>query len=108
MSYKLYDHTYNNPLARTRNAIDGVHVNNAFSYWNNVHYEGDKNPIFSSAIFKENVEVLSKPWRLRRRRRRRRQRRAKTLIFSNIFVITEDIELKLRVVVRYQKGDPYY
>ena len=27
-----YDHTYNNTLARTRNVIDNVRVNNAFSY----------------------------------------------------------------------------
>ena len=32
---------------------------------------------------------------------------AKTLTFSNISVITEDIYLKLRVVVHYQKGNPY-
>ena len=29
----------------------------------------------------------------------------KTLTFSNISVITEDIYLKLRVVARYQKGN---
>ena len=29
----------------------------------------------------------------------------KTLTFSNISVITEDIYLKLRVVVQYQKGN---
>ena len=49
----------------------------------------------SSAVFEENVEVLSLPWR---------RRRAKTLTFSNISVITEDIYLKLRVVVHYQRG----
>ena len=43
-------------------------------------------PFFSSAVFEENVKVLS---------------------FSNISVITEDIYLKLRVVVHYQKGNPY-
>ena len=32
---------------------------------------------------------------------------AKTLTFSNIFVITEDIYLKLIVVVNYQKGNLY-
>ena len=32
---------------------------------------------------------------------------AKTLTFSNISVITEDIYLKLRIVVHYQKGNPY-
>ena len=31
----------------------------------------------------------------------------KTLKFSNISVITEDIYLKLRVVVHYQKMNPY-
>ena len=30
----------------------------------------------------------------------------KTLTFSNISVITEDIYLKLRVAVHYQKGEP--
>ena len=33
--------------------------------------------------------------------------RAKTLTFSNISIITEDIYLKLRVDVHYQKGNPY-
>ena len=33
--------------------------------------------------------------------RRRRRRRAKTLTFSNISVIIEDIYLKLRIVVHY-------
>ena len=58
--------------------------------------------VFSLAVFKENVEVLSKPWH------RQRQRRAKTLTFSNISVITEDIYLKLRIVVHYQKVNPYH
>ena len=31
---------------------------------------------------------------------------AKTLTFSNISVITEDIYLKLRLVVDYPKGEP--
>ena len=35
------------------------------------------------------------------------QCRAKTLTFSSISVITVDIYLKLRIVVHYQKGDPY-
>ena len=39
--------------------------------------------------------------------RRRRRRRAKTLTFSNISGITEDIYLKLRIVVHYQKRNPY-
>ena len=33
--------------------------------------------------------------------------RAKTLTSSNISVISEDIYFKLRVVVHYQKGNPY-
>ena len=32
---------------------------------------------------------------------------AKTLTFSDISLITEDIYLKLRIVVHYQKGNPY-
>ena len=32
-SYKSYDHTCNNTLARRCNAIDNVRVNNAFSCW---------------------------------------------------------------------------
>ena len=35
------------------------------------------------------------------------RRHAKTLTFSSISVITEDIYLKLRVVVHYQMGNPY-
>ena len=35
------------------------------------------------------------------------RRRAKTLTFSNISVITEDIYLKLRIVVHYQKGNQF-
>ena len=54
----------------------------------------------SSAVFEENVALLSQPWR------RRLRHRAKTLTFSNISVIIEDIYLKLRVVVHYQKGEP--
>ena len=57
--------------------------------------------IFSLAVFEENIEVLSSPWRQLGRCH------AKTLTFSNISVITEDIYLKLRVVVHYQKGNPY-
>ena len=34
-------------------------------------------------------------------------RHAKTLTFYNISVITEDMYLKLRVVVHYQKGNLY-
>ena len=39
---KSYDHMCNNALARTRNGIDNVRVNNAFSYWNKGHFEGNK------------------------------------------------------------------
>ena len=35
----MYDHTCKNTLARMRNVIDNVRVNNAFS-----HFEGDKIP----------------------------------------------------------------
>ena len=59
--------------------------------------------LFISTVFEENVEVLSYPWH-RRRRRRLRRRGANTLTFSNI---SEDIYLKLRIVVHYQKGNPY-
>ena len=38
--------------------------------------------------------------------RRRRRRRAKTLTFSNISVIIEDIYLKLGVVFSLSKGEP--
>ena len=40
--HKSYDHPCNNTLARTRNVVDNVRVNDAFSYCNNVHIEGDK------------------------------------------------------------------
>ena len=40
-----HDHACNNiQYARTRNVIYNVHVNNAFSEWNNVNFEGDKFP----------------------------------------------------------------
>ena len=45
VSYNSYDHTCNNTLPHTRNVIDNVRVNNAFSYRNNVHFEGDKIPL---------------------------------------------------------------
>ena len=61
--------------------------------------------IFSSAVFQENDEILSEPWRLWGRGRRRRC--AKTLTLSNFAVITEDIYLKLGVVVHYQKRNSY-
>ena len=57
--------------------------------------------IFSFAVFKEKVELLSEPWQ---RRRRCRPRCAKTLTFSNISDITEDIYLKLRLVVHIKRG----
>ena len=53
--------------------------------------------IFSSAVFKESIKILSQPCH--------RRGHAKTLTFSNISVITEDIYLKLRQVVSYQKGN---
>ena len=60
---------------------------------------------FSSAVFEENDEVLSQLWR--RLHLRRRRRRAKTWTFCNISVITEDIYLKLGLVVHYEKGNSY-
>lgn len=33
-----------NTLARKRNVIDNIYVSNAFSYKNNIYFEGDKNP----------------------------------------------------------------
>ena len=57
--------------------------------------------IFSSAAFDENFKVLSQPCCLLR------WRHVKTLTFSNISVITEDIYLKLRLVVYLlSKGEP--
>ena len=35
---KSYAHMCNNSFARTRNVIDNVHANIAFSYQNNVHF----------------------------------------------------------------------
>ena len=59
--------------------------------------------LFISTLMSSAVsEVLSQPWR-----RLLRRRRAKTLTFSNISVINEDIYLKLRIVVHYQKGNEY-
>ena len=43
-SYKSYEHPCNNTLARTRNVNDIDRVSNAFSYWNNVRFDGDKIP----------------------------------------------------------------
>ena len=38
------NHTCNNSLARKGYVIDNVLDNTAFTYWNNVHSEGDKLP----------------------------------------------------------------
>ena len=56
--------------------------------------------IFSSSVLEEHVKVLSEPCHP--------HHRAKTLTFSNIAIyITEDIYLKLIIVVNYQKGNIY-
>ena len=34
----------NNTLVQKRNVHDNVRVNNVFSYWNTIHFEGDKIP----------------------------------------------------------------
>ena len=60
--------------------------------------------VFSSAVFEENVERLSYPCH---GRWLHLHRRAKKLTFSNISVTTEDIYLKLRLVVYGQKVNPY-
>ena len=60
---------------------------------------------FSSAVFGENPRYcysLGVFFVLCRRRC------AKTEIFYNIFVITEDIDLKLPVCVHYPMSNPYY
>ena len=56
--------------------------------------------IFISAIFEENIEPC-RQWQWQQ------QRCSKTLTFSNISLITEDIYLKLRLVVNYEKRNPY-
>ena len=43
--HKSYDHTCNYTLASIRNVFGNVHVSNANSFLNNVHYEGDKIPL---------------------------------------------------------------
>ena len=60
--------------------------------------------ILSLAVLEENIEVMIQPCH---RRQRHLQHRAKTLTFSNITVSTGDIYLKLRQVIKYQKGNPY-
>ena len=56
--------------------------------------------IFSLSVLEEHVKVLSEPCHL--------HHRAKTLTFSNISIyITEDIYLKLIIVVNCQKGNIY-
>ena len=51
MSYKSYDYTCNNTLAKTRNVMIGnIRVNNAFSYRNNVLFESDKIPFLKGYI----------------------------------------------------------
>ena len=40
----MYDHTYNNTLARIRNIIGKDPVNNVLSFRNNIHFEGQKVP----------------------------------------------------------------
>ena len=47
----------NNTLARTRNVFDYVRVNDAFSYWNNVHFEGDKIR-FKGLYDKQNLTLM--------------------------------------------------
>ena len=69
-----------------------------------VHFQGKAClDMFSSAVFEENVEVLSYP--CRRRRCLHRRHRSKSLTFSNLSVITEDIYLKLKLPV-LSKGEP--
>ena len=48
MPSKLYDCTCNNILAQSCNRNDNDHVDNGFSYCNNVHCEDDKIPLTES------------------------------------------------------------
>ena len=57
MSQKSYDQTCNNILAHKRNVIDYVCVNNAFSYWNIVHFEGDQTQ-FKGSNDKQNLTLV--------------------------------------------------
>ena len=56
---------------------------------------------FSSAVFEENVKVLTSHCR------QHWSRHAKTLIFLIICVTAEDIYFKHRLVIYYQKGNPH-
>ena len=47
----------NNTLACTCDVIDNVHVNNAFSQWTTVHFEGDKNS-FKGSYDKQNLTLV--------------------------------------------------
>ena len=58
VSQKLYDHMCNNTLACIHNAISQHHVNNAFSYCNNAHFEGDKIP-FKEPYDKQNLTLMA-------------------------------------------------
>ena len=59
----------NNTLARTRNIIDNVRVNNAFSYLNNVHFEGDKSH-FKGSCDKQNLTLVAILYEIYENRRR--------------------------------------
>ena len=62
-------------------------------------------PIFSSAVFGENLRYCYSLGIIVVHCRRRR---AKTVAFCNISVFSEDIYLKLRICVHYPKSNPYY
>ena len=58
---KTYDHTCNNTLARTRNVIDHVRDNSAFSYWHTVQFKISLKSIkshFERSIDKQNVTLV--------------------------------------------------
>ena len=57
MSKKSYEQTCNNTLTRTRHVIDNVRANIGFSYWNKVHFEGDKIP-FKGSNGKEDLTLV--------------------------------------------------
>ena len=57
MSYKSYDHSCNNTLARMHNVTDNVHINNAFSHRTNVHFEGNKSH-FRGSYDKQNLTLV--------------------------------------------------
>ena len=57
-SGKSYNHTCKNTLARTRNVIDYVRVNNnTFSNWNKVHFKHDKS-YFKESYDKQNLTLV--------------------------------------------------